>query len=351
MRETTYEFESRFNGKYSLVTRKMMRMLSEDSRSSNTEIAKTLGVTRQAVAKRLKRLEKEFGISYTLELNEEALGLVYPHLIMVKFGEKPDYKYVKKLFLRSHIPQFVATLDGGYDMLIYANSVSRNEYTRWDKGMQVLLSDYKASWYSSEVAYKQLGFFPIRNELIEKLNVESKYKGIIRLLNMNSRATFREMSAKLGVHFNILIYDFKKLLKTGYIRRFTIVERPVEDATMMYYLAKLTLTNLFDRCAANARMALTYDDRYPVISRYSFCSQLIGTGDFFALGVFDNRQAGYSNGVLYYKNAMKTQDVKMNYGTIDRVLVGKMPLRSIDDKKEYSTPAWTPELAAEASPV
>ncbi len=347
MEEAAYEFESRFNERYSLVARKTIRLLSENSRISNTEIAGKLGVTRQAIAKRLKKLEREFGIDYTLELNEEALGLVYPHIIMVKFEEKPDYESVKELFQRSHIPQFVAALKGGYDLFIYANSASRNEYAHWDKGMQVLLSNYKASWYSSEIAYNQLGFFPIRNEIIDRLNIDAKYKEIIKLLNTNSRASFRDMSKKLDMHFNILIYNFKKLLETKYIRRFTIVEKPVANTVMMYYFAKLTLTDLFEQCAANARKALIYDDQYPLVSRYSFCSQLIGSGDYFVLGVFDDRKIGYDKGVLYYKNAMSTQKIKMSYGVIDRILVGRVPLRSMDNKKEYRVLKWTPKLAAE----
>jgi DNA-binding Lrp family transcriptional regulator len=347
MEEAAYEFESRFNEKYSLVARKIVHLLSENSRISNTEIAEKLGVTRQAIAKRLGKLEREFGIDYTLELNEEALGLVHPHIIMVKFEEKPDYKAVKKLFQSSHIPQFVATVKGGYDLFIYANSASRSEYAHWDKGTQVLLSEYKASWYPSEIAYNQLGFFPIRNETIDKLNIDARYKEIIKLLNTDSRASFRDMSKKLGMHFNVFIYNFKKLVETSYIRRFTIVEKPVRDTVMMYYFAKLTLTDLFERCAANARKALIYDDPYPLVSRYSFCSQLIGSGDFFVMGVFDDRKVGYDRGVLYYKNAMQTQKVKMSYGVIDKVLVGRMPLRSMDNKKEYRVLNWTPKLSAE----
>jgi len=347
MEKAEYEFESRFNERYSLVTRKIMHMLSENSRLPNTEIAEKLGITRQAVAKRLKKMEKEFGINYTLELNEEALGMVYPHIIMVKFEEKPDYESVKRLFLKSPVPQFVATTKGGYDMFIYANATSRSEYTQWDKGMQQLLSDYKASWYPSEIAHTQPGFFPIRNEMISRLDINIKYKEIIKLLNTNSRASFRDMSEKLGIRFNILVYNFKKLLKTNYIRRFTIVENPVKNTVIMYYFAKLTLTNLFAQCAANARKALVYDDPYPLVSRYSFCSQLIGSGDFFVLGVFDDRNAGYNKGVLYYKNAMLTQKVKISYGVIDKILVGRMPLRSVDDRKEYRVLDWTLKLEVE----
>ena len=347
MEEAEYEFGSRFNGRYSLVARKIMRMLSENSRMSNTEIAEKLGVTRQAVAKRLARLEKEFGICYTLELHEEVLGLVHPHLIMVKFGEKPDYEHIRKLLMRSHIPQFAATMKGGHDMLIYANSVSRSGYAHWDKGMQQLLAKYKVSWHVSEIAHKQLGFFPIRNETLDRVKIDDNYKRIIRFLNQDSRASFREMAKRLGMRFHVLLYNYRKLLKAGYIKRFTIVEKPVPRTVMMYYFAKLTLTDLFAQCAANARKALMYDDRYSLVSRYSFCSQLIGSGDFFVMGVFDNRKIGYRNGVLYYKSAMESQKAKMTYGIIDKVLLGRLPLRSMDEKREYLVQEWDPELAPE----
>lgn len=340
----TYEFDSKFNERYSLVARKIIRMLSDDARISNTAIANKLGITRQAVSKRLNKIEKEFGVNYTLEINEEALGLTYPHLILVRFEERPDYNMVKKLFLQSYIPQFVATLDGGYDLLVYANSTSRNEYTHWDKGMQMLLSDYKVSWYASEIAYKQLGFFSLRNEIINRTNIDNRYKELLKVLNVNSRISLKQMSDKLHVHFNILRYNFKKLLETNYIRRFTIVEKPIEDTAMMYYFAKLTPTNRFEQCAANARKALMYDDSYPSTSRYSFCSQLIGSGDFFVLGVFDDRKIGYRRAVLHYKNVMRTQKVKIWHGVIDKILVGKMPLRSVNNKTDYKIPNWTPHL-------
>ncbi len=343
MEDVSYEFESKFNKKYSLVARRIIHLLSENSRASNTDIAKKMGITRQAVAKRLKRLEKEFGINYTLELNEEALGLAHPHIIMVKFGKKPNYEEVKKLFLESPIPQFVASIKGSHDLIIYANSASRSEYAHWDKRMQALLSSYEVSWYSSEIAHTQLGYFPLRNEIIDKTKIDDRHKEIIKLLNMDSRASFLEMAKKLHVRFHVMVYNFKKLLKTDYIRKFTITEKPIKNTVVMYYFAKLTLTNLFARSAATARKALIYDDEYPIVSRYLFCSQLIGTGDFFVLGVFDNRKIGYSRGILHYKNAMETQKVKIGYGVLDKVLVGRMPLRSIDNRREYRVLEWAQE--------
>ncbi len=347
MTDPIYEFESLFNQKYSNITKKIMRMLSENARVTDTEMAKKLGITRQAVAKRLTRIDNGLKIKYTLELNEEALGLVHPHLIIARFDEKPDYEHIEALLKKSHIPQFAAITMRNRGLLIYANSTSRSAYAHWDKGIQMLLADYKASWYSSEIAHRQLGFFPIRSETLDTIKINDKYREIIGLLNSNSRASLKDIAKSLGIPFHVLIYNFKKLLKTGYIRRFTIVERPVPHTKVQYYFAKLTLTRLFAQCAANARKALVYDDQNPLISRYSFCSQLIGSNDFFAMGVFDNKRIGYRNGIQYYKDAMESQKVKMMHGVIDKVLVGNLPLRSIDNKKEYHILDWNPELKPE----
>ena len=46
-------------------------------------------------------------------------------------------------------------------------------------------------------------------------------------------------------------------------------------------------------------------------------------------------------------NSRDTQKVKVSYGTINKVLVGRLPLRSMDNRKEYRVLNWTPKLAAE----
>jgi DNA-binding Lrp family transcriptional regulator len=112
-----YEFRSEFNEKWSVVVKRMIRLLSENSRISVTEMAKSLGVSRKTVEDKIRKAEQEFGIKYTVELDEAALGLNNPHLILIRFTEKPDYNKIGSILEKSHIPQLAVTLNGVYDML------------------------------------------------------------------------------------------------------------------------------------------------------------------------------------------------------------------------------------------
>ncbi len=337
-----YEFKSAFNEQYSLIARKILRMLSENSRATTSEMSKQLNISRQAIAKRLKKLESDLGISYTLELNEDKLGLSNPHIIFVKFGAKPDYEKIKELFLKSTVPQVVAKVSGKYDMFIYANATSRDDYVHWDKSTQILLSEYKTLWQPSELAHRQLGFFPLRNELIEGLDIPQKHKEMIKILNANSRASVQNISDSLGMHFNTAEYNFKKLLKMNYINRFTLTMKPRKDLTFMSIFGKYIISEDFESDAAIERKALMYDDEYSMVSRYLMSAQLVGSFDWFSIGVFDNWKTAYESDVLYYKESMKRQGVRAEYGTIEEVLLGKLPIRSWDTKKHYNVLRWTP---------
>ena len=96
-KEVSAEFHSSFNDEYSVVTRRIVRILSENARASVSDISKTTKLSRKTVTDRIKRLEEEMGLKYTIELNEEALGLSSPHLILVTFKEKPDYDAIAKM--------------------------------------------------------------------------------------------------------------------------------------------------------------------------------------------------------------------------------------------------------------
>ena len=338
-----YDFKSVFNEKWSPFVKKIIRMLSENSRISITEMAKILGVSRRTVEEKLKKAEKELGIKYTLELDENALGLNNPHLILIKFMSKPKREEIAKILLLSHIPQIAVMIDGTYDMFLYANAEDSNEYVYWDKTTQILLSEYKAQWLPSDLAFRHLGFFPIRNVLIERLKIPKMYKDILLLLNENSRMSFSEMSRKLGMKSNTLAYNFNKLLSSGYIKRFTIVMRNPPGVSMMSLFGKYIISKGFEEDSMSMRKEITFiDDKLPIISRCLFSAQLIGSFDFFFVGVYDNPKAGIEQLIKYYKQKFKRHKVKTMHGTIGNALVGYFPVRNLDVKKEFNMIRWTP---------
>ncbi len=342
MDESEYNFESKFDDDFSLLTRKMVRLISEDSRISILELSKELSVSRRTVRERLLRVEKELGIDYTVEFNESALKLSNPHLILAKFTKKPEWNEVSRLLASSYIPQFAASIKGKYDLLIYANAATSGEYVHWDKSMQIMLSKYGVSWHPSDVAHKQLGYFPMRNELIDKLDMDQQHKDMLKLLNGNSRITFSEISKKIGMHFNTVAYNFNKLVDSGIIKRFTISTRPPKDLTRMSFFSKYILSERFEEDASRIRKVYTTSGTdYPIFNRYLVCAQLVGSYDFFNMSIFDNYETAYKQAILQYKDVMKRHKVRVDYGQVDNLLLGRWPIRSIDTKREYNTIKWT----------
>ncbi len=338
------ELKSEFNERYSITARKVLRIISNDSRVKITEIANVLDVSRRTAALKLTSMEKELRLSYTLEFDEERLGLNRPHLIMVKFGSKPDFARIKELLSRSYIPQLAVVVSGTYDMFIYANAMGGTEYVKWDKGMQQLMAAYNGEWHSSEVAHRQLGFFPLRNELIENTKIKEKYKKMLYILNNNSRISFQELAKALGMNVNTAVYNFNKLIKLGYIRSFTATVDAPKEVSLMTFFAKYTPSEGYESASATARGAFTEDDPNPLINRYLLTAPLIGSYDFFTLGAFDSPEVGYKNDVLYHKNLFKKYNIKIFYGSVKDVLMGKLPIRSMDTKKDYKTIVWNAEI-------
>lgn len=340
--EINPEFHSQFNDRYNLVTRKILRKLSEDSRSSISSIAAHTGISRKSVKDRIRTLEAEANLQYTLELSESALRLTSPHLIFVKFHSKPDYAHITELLSRSHIPQLAVTVKGTYDMFIYALATSAREYAYWDKGMQILLSDYSTYWRTSEVIHKQLGFFPLRNGMIERLDIDQKHKRLIEFLNRNSRASFSTISKALGMHFNTVAYNVGKLKQMGLVKRYTCTMEP-RNASLMSFFAKYAPAHGYENRSAMARKAFMSDDDYSIVSRYAVTAALLGSYDFFTLGAFDDSKTAYKQDVLYHKRIFAKDMVRVEYGEVDKVLLGRLPLRSIDVGKEYNIVKWTTE--------
>lgn len=308
------------------------------------ELSRRLGVPRRTIMQKMAKLHNKFKINYTIELNEDAFRYINNHFVLLHFKAKPNYSHIKKLLKNSPVPQVAFRVNGTFDMAIYTTALSEKEYLKWDVAMQMALARYRVSWKSSEIVHKQLGFIPLRNERLRALEVPAKYRNILELLNQNSRTSFQEMSKALNMHFNTVAYNFNKIMKEGYIKRFTICMEPHDDFTIMMSIAKYTLSKNFEQDAGKIRQELRSDDPNPLISKYLMCTQLIGSYDFGITGTFDTEEEAYKKQVLFYKRTMKPEDVRLEYGSLRTMLIGKFPVRSVNTAKEYDTIRWTEEL-------
>jgi DNA-binding Lrp family transcriptional regulator len=339
---TDPRFTSKFNERYSILTRRIVRLLSEDSRMSVLEMSKSLGISRRTIKDKLEKAEEELGLRYTLELNENVLHINHPHLILVKFYGKPNYDDIKKVLLRTYIPQFAAVMKGDFDLMIYANAITSSDYVHWDWTTRVQLAKYNIYWQSSDVAHMQLGFFPVRNELIDKLDIPQKLKEMLKLLNSNARMQFREVSERLGMHFNTVAYNFNKLVEMKYIKRFTLVMKPQKGMSLVSLFGKYVLADNFEVEASRMRREITLvDDPNAIVSRILASAQLIGSYDYFSLGAFDDLQTAEKMDVNYYKRNFKRHRVKALHAEFSHMLFGDLPLRSLDPAKVHASIKWT----------
>ena len=342
MDESWDDVPSKFDEKYSIVTRKMMRYISEDSRISILELSKKINVSRRTTREKLDNAERELGIHYVAELNEEALNLTNPHMIRVKFTKAPNYDTIAKLLASSHVPQLAVTTKGTYDLFIYANATTSSEYIHWDKKMQIMLSKYGVSWNSSGVAHHNLGFFPLRNELLDTLNIDEHQKAMLKLLNTNARISFSDISKTIKMHFNTVAYNFNKLMKSGYIKRFTVSMDMPSNATAISVFGKYILSPEYEQESARSRTVFKSSGiEFPITNRYPFVVHLVGSSDVFITGLFDDYDTTYEHVVQRFKKMFAKQQVKVEYGKIEKVILGRLPLRSIDAKKEYNVINWT----------
>lgn len=339
-----YEEPSRFDEQYSILLRKIIRNLSEDSRMPILELSKKLGVSRKTIHDKLAKAEGELGIKYVPEFNNSLLGLNSPHLIRIKFKKTPNYGEITRILSASHIPQLAVVTKGTYDMFIYANTTSGSEYVHWDKRMQIMLSKYGAMWNSSDVAHMHLGFFPIRNELIDRTALDQQDKNILKLLNADSRISFSDISKELNMHFNTVAYNFNKLVKEGYIKRFTLSTDLPKNSSAMAIFSKYTMSESYESDSAKSRLVYkTSGTEFPIINRYPIVLQLVGSSDVFIMGVLDDQKTAFSQVVTEYKKIFSHEDPKVEYGSVERILLGRLPFRSVDTKAEYNTIKWTVE--------
>src|SRR5208283_2985329 len=100
----------------------------------------------------------------------------------------------------------------------------------------------------------------------------------------------------------------------------------------------------FEESSAKARKAIMFDEETPLISRYLISGPLIGSHTLFVLSVFDNKTSAYRYGLSYHKKMYAKHEAKRASGEVKGLILGRLPIRSIDIKKEYKIITWTTDF-------
>lgn len=329
--------QSKFNAEYGLITRRIVRQLSYNSRTTVSELAEQLHMSRSTVAGRLRRMESGLRMGYTLEFNHAKLGLENPHIILVRFHKKPDYLDVARTLSQYYIAQFAATIEGSYDLLIYANAYSLAEYLTWDMRMRALLmKKYKMEWSTSTVSFNRMGYLPVRDEALDKSNIPPRYREMLKILNLNSRMPINQLARLLKMNYKTTVYTFNSLMKLGYIRRFTVNLGIHDKISLMTMFNRFIPTLDYKGVEEVSREFFGADDRMPLVSRFLLASNTVGAYDFFDMAAYDDFKTGYKYGIELYNRVYKDYDItETEYGQVKDVLLGRLPIRSVEAAKDF----------------
>ncbi|MDG7037891.1 MAG: hypothetical protein JRN37_01825 [Nitrososphaerota archaeon] len=81
------------------------------------------------------------------------------------------------------------------------------------------------------------------------------------------------------------------------------------------------------------------DNLFSVASGYAVCGPLIGSYGHFGMGILDSYREAYKRLVAYYRQSLYGHISNIAMGGIGDVLIGKLPICSMDDKKDHNVRA------------
>ncbi|RLF09969.1 MAG: hypothetical protein DRJ98_07145 [Thermoprotei archaeon] len=121
------------------LDREIIVKLMEDSRSPIYRIARELGVSRQAVAKRLEKLKREGMVKFTAIPDPKSLGLMLKAYILVRVapGDEVRSRFENKVKRLRQVSQ-VHYVYGRFDVLIEVLVKDHDELSRLVKSLHRL---------------------------------------------------------------------------------------------------------------------------------------------------------------------------------------------------------------------
>jgi DNA-binding Lrp family transcriptional regulator len=323
----------------------ILRELSTNSRVSLTRLAKKAGCSVATANKLLNRIVDKLGIRFTLEVELDKLGLEERHIIYVKFGKKPDEAFLRNLFDGDQFAQDVYIANGGFDLLIFVAADTPKNYIKWETDLAANLSDYLPELRPSEFVFDLLGYMPLNNAFVnyvkEELKIDRKDRMILRLLNENSRISYRDMSNQLSISEDTIRYRVFRLVRRGVIRRFTVAVQNAGGVVGAYFVRyrfdKRTISNIFPE---QRKYSMGESEPFPLINRTPIIVLLSGSYRFFGMSFGKTKPESLSAGIKWHLNLLKNNRPHEAHAIIVKPIKGLLPLRNIDAKQYYRL-IWT----------
>lgn len=254
--------------------RKILLELDFNSRQSDTELAKRVGLSKQGVNYRINNLIKNEIINgFYPVIDNIKLGYIYCRVFMKlqNLTKDKEEKIITELKKEKRI-SWMLEAEGSYDILFACWMKNLAEFKRFIRELISKYSHYikdeKESIGIRVIHYQYrflLGTEKIKKLVFEETPVRIKLDGldeqILRVLCENARAPLVEMANKLKISPKVLAYRIKNLEKKGIILGY----RPLINHSLLGYSHYKILFHLMNVTKENFETFRRYLENNPKV--------------------------------------------------------------------------------------
>ena len=325
----------------------ILEAISTDGRISVAEIARKVGISQVAARYRLKKLEKRYGIKYTLEFGYSFFGF-FRFIIFIKFkGRKSSPEAIKEVFEKEPTIQYAAMLSGKYDVFVYmlAESPILLERKLYDLRSSPPFASYDTYWYVNYITYSY-GYMPMRERFFEILKEKTWHKTedtprkkqdqllereylLLKELGEDGRRDFAQIDEKYKFSKGAAQYTYYRLIERKIIYRITITMDKIPLKYIM--LAKCNQLNVqeFNAHRDSYFMDVIQETDTP-LNKYLLIGDISSpNGLLYITPIFDDGDVEKIKSTI-------TDTVRGSYTTsfiVTETLVGHLGFRRIDNTK------------------
>jgi DNA-binding Lrp family transcriptional regulator len=298
----------------------------ENSRSTLKEMGRKLDISYQIVGRLLKRLEEQYRIVYTLDLDEQALGFSEGRVITIKFGKAPNVDLLKEKFRKDIFVQDAYLATGDFDLLIYVVGLTSKDFQAWQFSLRKEFSEYVPTVKVSNLNEKQIGFFPIRDELIRESTVLNDVeKRILITLNGDSRIKLKDLVRRSNTTQMRAIYAIQKLKEKGVIRRFSALTQNPDKRLFACYTLAITPIKEHNKLFLEFAKEVVAEGSREIVNDYAFWSECQGSIDALVLCSFANGEVMAKRGPNLIERLWSAESPKIEKAMLTGIIVGKWP--------------------------
>lgn len=238
--------------KLKLHDKKILYLLTENAKLSDSDIGKKLGISRETVRYRIKRMEDlKIITEYVVICNLEKLGYSTFHIFisLCKANKKREEEIISKIS-KIKLVNYIATMMGEYDLLVECNARNavelndilqeiNNKYKDNINKMHInsVLQEYNYP-HKYLVEYKREKEeikFPRYSKIVQEKIDETDIK-ILQLLSKNARTANTDIAKKIGASADKVTYRIKQMEKKGIIQGYKANVNTVKIGYQRYIL-------------------------------------------------------------------------------------------------------------------